>query len=105
MVRQPFLRSSGVPIWIGAAAGLASSWLGWRNSRWLARVVVILNVALVAFVTFSFFVAFQLPAAPQLAKLERAPEFTLPDPTGNPVSLQRQLKTGPVLLVFYRGSW
>lgn len=36
---------------------------------------------------------------------ESAPDFTLPDPTGQPVSLSSFLKEGPVVLVFYRGAW
>ena len=34
-----------------------------------------------------------------------APDFTLPDAAGTPVSLATLLATGPVVLVFYRGSW
>ncbi len=32
---------------------------------------------------------------------DRAPDFTLPDTDGNPVSLSRLLVTGPVILAFY----
>ncbi|WP_210520051.1 peroxiredoxin-like family protein [Hymenobacter terricola] len=34
-----------------------------------------------------------------------APDFTLPDATGHPVSLATLLAAGPVVLVFYRGNW
>jgi peroxiredoxin len=34
-----------------------------------------------------------------------APDFTLPDATGKPVSLSERLKAGPVVLKFYRGGW
>jgi len=34
-----------------------------------------------------------------------APNFTLPDAAGRPVTLARLLATGPVVLVFYRGNW
>jgi peroxiredoxin len=43
--------------------------------------------------------------APGLAVGARAPEFTLPDATGKPVSLARRLGDGPVVLQFYRGDW
>lgn len=36
---------------------------------------------------------------------EDAPRFTLPDATGNHVSLSNALDQGPVVLSFYRGSW
>ena len=34
-----------------------------------------------------------------------APDFTLPDAAGHPVSLAGLLGQGPVVLVFYRGNW
>lgn len=34
-----------------------------------------------------------------------APNFTLPDAAGQPVSLSELLAGGPVVLVFYRGNW
>ncbi|WPJ96310.1 peroxiredoxin-like family protein [Coraliomargarita algicola] len=40
-----------------------------------------------------------------LAVGQRAPEFSLPDAHGAPVSLSKLLQSGSVVLVFYRGSW
>lgn len=34
-----------------------------------------------------------------------APDFTLPGATGNNVQLANELKSGPVVLSFYRGGW
>lgn len=34
-----------------------------------------------------------------------APDFTLPEAAGQPVHLAELLKSGPVVLVFYRGNW
>jgi peroxiredoxin len=34
-----------------------------------------------------------------------APEFTLPDPDGNPVSSRELLAKGPLVVSFYRGVW
>ena len=34
-----------------------------------------------------------------------APEFTLPDPDGNPVSSKALLAKGPLVVTFYRGVW
>lgn len=36
---------------------------------------------------------------------EIAPNFTLPNATGNPVTLYELLNRGPVVLNFYRGGW
>lgn len=44
-------------------------------------------------------------AAPGLAVGDEAPEFSLPNPTGRPISLRERLAAGPVVLVFYRGEW
>ena len=35
----------------------------------------------------------------------RAPDFTLPDAHGEPVTLSALLAKGPAVLAFYRGSW
>jgi len=42
---------------------------------------------------------------PGLAVGSRAPDFTLPNAYGEPVSLSDQLAQGPVVLTFYRGAW
>ncbi|MGD1898286.1 MAG: peroxiredoxin-like family protein [Phormidesmis sp.] len=36
---------------------------------------------------------------------DKAPDFTLPDPTGKPVKLSELLTNGPVVINFYRGQW
>ena len=43
--------------------------------------------------------------APGLAVGDHAPNFTLPDALGQPVTLTNLLATGPVVVVFYRGEW
>ena len=35
----------------------------------------------------------------------QAPDFTLPDALGNPVTLSHLLRQGPVVMSFYRGAW
>jgi peroxiredoxin len=42
---------------------------------------------------------------PGLKVGERAPDFTLPNAYGKPVSLSSHLARGPVVLAFYRGAW
>lgn len=36
---------------------------------------------------------------------DRAPDFTLPNPQGRPVSLGALLEAGPAVVAFYRGGW
>ena len=36
---------------------------------------------------------------------DRAPNFTLPNPGGELVSLSTLLSRGPVVITFYRGTW
>ena len=36
---------------------------------------------------------------------DQAPDFTLPDATGEPVRLADLLGRGPVVVTFYRGTW
>jgi peroxiredoxin len=43
--------------------------------------------------------------APGLAVGDTAPDFTLPDALGRPVTLFELLAQGPTVLTFYRGEW
>src|ERR1700733_15046086 len=47
----------------------------------------------------------QFPIDAALTKGGLAPDFTLPDATGTPVTLSDRLRDGPVVLIFYRGGW
>lgn len=48
----------------------------------------------------------QLYASPlRLRTGDKAPHFSLPNATGNMISLQGLLQHGPVVLTFYRGVW
>jgi peroxiredoxin len=44
-------------------------------------------------------------AASAVVAGDTAPDFTLPNATGRPVTLQNKLQRGPVILSFYRGGW
>jgi peroxiredoxin len=61
-------------------------------------------VVLVAISIFTLsFAKFDKPTG--LKKGDKAPEFTAKNQMGEEVSLKAQLKTGAVVLVFYRGQW
>jgi len=36
---------------------------------------------------------------------DEAPDFTLPNAVGRPISLSAALEKGPVVVTFYRGIW
>jgi hypothetical protein len=38
-------------------------------------------------------------------KGDRTPDFTLPNPSGEQVTLSGLLARGPVVVTFYRGTW
>ncbi len=85
-----------------------------RRSKITASILATLSIAVFGFFIFSTFIlARRLPAshsAPQIS--QKAPDFTLSDTNGKPVSLS-ELLASPVngkspkgvLLVFYRGYW
>jgi len=85
-----------------------------RRSKIAAAILAALSVLVLGFFVFSFFIASRwLPAAhgaPQIG--QKAPDFTLSDTNGKPVSLT-ELRSSPidgkapkgVLLIFYRGYW
>ncbi len=64
------------------------------------------------FLVYNFWLSRQLPAAKKAPAVgQRAPDFTLPDADGKPVTLSKLFgaadggKEQWVLLVFYRGYW
>lgn len=76
-------------------------------------IVTVVFVLLFAFSTFGFFHARDIPASAGAPKVgQPAPDFTVTDLKGQPVSLSKLLSTPiegkapkAVLLVFYRGYW
>ncbi len=70
---------------------------------------ILLSLGTIAFATFAFsifYVARQLPASAGAPRVgQKAPDFTLPDQDGNPVTLSHLLESGGVVLIFYRGYW
>src|SRR5882672_1305576 len=83
-------------------AGLAVA-LGRRWYAWTALAVSL--VLLLGGATFNFVLA-RIPAAHTTLRVgERAPDFTLSDAAGRPVTLAGYRGRQPVVLVFYRGYW
>lgn len=105
---------AGVLLFLGLRRGFASDRPHPTRSKIVTSIVSVLSVLVFGAFVFIIFIGGRwLPAskgAPQVG--QRAPEFTLPDTAGKPVSL-KELLTTPVngnppkgvLLVFYRGYW
>lgn len=77
-----------------------------RTRRWPAWVALgVTSLLLIAGAWFNFVVT-RVPDAPVTFKVgEPAPDFTLPDAAGRPVTLADYRGKKPVVLVFYRGYW
>ena len=102
----PSLRSSGAPglglMAAGSAAGVVAAR---RDTRAWVQGLGVLNIALLLGFVVALFVVFTLPQAEGVTNLTLAPDFTVPDHLGQPVTLSEAWAEGPVLLVFYRGFW
>lgn len=106
LLQNAWVRATGAPMFALMAVGALAGWLvAVRNRKRLVRIVAGFNVLLLALMMFGFFVLARLPADPAFAALTTAPDFTLNDETGAPVSLAAARSGGPVHLVFYRGHW
>lgn len=105
-MQNAWVRATGAPMFavmaIGVLAGVA---VAARNRKRWVRIVAGFNVLLLGLMIFGFFVAARLPGDPAFATLTAAPDFTLDDENGKPVSLADARAGGPVHLVFYRGHW
>jgi hypothetical protein len=109
-VRFPITRDVPWTMILMFAAGIGSLVHAVRHSRGKVAAPVALGIAilLAGFLSYAFTIgARDLPASSQAPRVgERAPDFTLPDQDGNPVSLEELLaQPGGVVLVFYRGHW
>jgi hypothetical protein len=94
---------------IGATtATLAFAVAAYRRRRFRVVATAAAALGLLATVGFLLFVhqaTYVLPPPPaELSLGTTAPDFTLPDEAGNPVTLS-SLRGQPTLLVFYRGFW
>lgn len=103
----PLIRSTGWPLFLLAGVGAAAGAVyARRDDRSWVRLGGAANVALLGLAAAWFFWHAALPAPdPRARTLTEAPDFTLPDQDGQPVSLSSLYADGPVLLVFFRGSW
>jgi hypothetical protein len=89
-----------------AVAAVIAAAATWRAARWPNLVALGLSVVLLVLGGYFNFVLAKIPPAPAVLRVgEPAPDFTLPDASGTPVSLASFREQKPVVLVFYRGYW
>jgi hypothetical protein len=109
LLRVPVVRNHPEAYVIAFAVGTALAVLAVvraRRRRWPAWLALgFCSLLLIMGAWFNFVVA-QLPATPTPLRVgQPAPDFTLSDATGRPVSLADYRGKKPVVLVFYRGYW
>ncbi|PYS95993.1 MAG: hypothetical protein DMF50_06500 [Acidobacteria bacterium] len=123
-IRYPATRDVPWATLLIFAAGLALIARGLRRAyrepllyrgKIAGAILMALGVAIFGLFGFgTFYLARQLPpsrGAPHVG--QKAPDFTLPDKDGNPVTLSKLIDAGAggadrangVLLIFYRGYW
>ena len=89
-----------------ALATVIAAAASWRAARWPNLVALALSAVLLVLGGYFNFVLARVPATATALKVgEPAPDFTLPDATGTPISLASFRDRTPVVLVFYRGYW
>ena len=88
-----------------ATGGLFGLWGLIRAERWPVRILGVLAVAVAVFFWWVYFPGSRVPEVAGLELGAAAPQFTLNDTAGQPVSLSSLTAQGPALLVFYRGHW
>jgi hypothetical protein len=90
---------------LGLAAVLAAAAIG-QARHWWTITALALTVLLFGGSLFFHFVATRVPTTPTALVIgQPAPDFTLPDATGQPVRLADYRGRKPVVLVVYRGYW
>lgn len=107
LIDNTVVRSTAWPTFLIAAIAAVSAVLYARlDERVWVRFLAGVNAALLLIFAGAFFWLAALPA-PQTAAnmLETAKDFTLKDARGRDVTLSDEYRSGPVLLVFYRGFW
>jgi len=109
LIRVPLVRNHPEGYVIAFAVALGLAVLGvmrGRGRRWPAWIAVGVTGALLLAGGWFNFVLARVPGTGAAVRVGApAPDFTLPDAKGRPVSLAEFRGKKPVVLVFYRGYW
>ncbi len=103
----PLIRATAWPMFLAAGIGaVAGLFYARYDDRTWVRIAGSTNVVGLIGAAIWYFWLAALPAPDaKAAALVSAPDFRLPDQNEQPVSLSNLYHGGPVLVVFYRGSW
>jgi cytochrome oxidase Cu insertion factor (SCO1/SenC/PrrC family) len=107
LLRVPFIRNHPVLYLVAFALAAAIAVVATaRAPRWPNLVALALAVVLLALGGYFNFVMARIPLGPPVLRVgQPAPDFTLPDANGAPVTLASFRGRTPVVVVFYRGYW
>jgi hypothetical protein len=109
LLRVPLVRNhpDAYVVAFAAAAALAvAALVRARRRRWPAYLALAVSSVVLVFGGWFNFVVARVPGGPPAVQVgARAPDFTLADADGRPVSLAEFRGKKPVVLVFYRGYW
>jgi cytochrome oxidase Cu insertion factor (SCO1/SenC/PrrC family) len=109
LIRVPLVRNHPGAYVLAFALALALAVVALvrgRGRRWPAWIALGVAAPLLAGGVWFNLVAARVPSTPTALRVgEPAPDFTLPDAQGRPVSLADFRGKKPVVLVFYRGYW
>ena len=107
LLRVPFIRNHPLLYLVAFALAAAIAAVATaRAPRWPNVTALALAVVLLALGGYLNFVMARIPLGPSVLRVgQPAPDFTLPDATGAPVTLASFRGRTPVVVVFYRGYW
>jgi len=107
LLRVPAIRNHPALYVLACALAMAiAAVASWRAPRWPNLTALAISAVLLVLGGYFNFVFARVPAAGTTLRVgEAAPDFTLSDATGAPVTLASFRDRTPVVLVFYRGYW
>jgi hypothetical protein len=107
LIDVPWIRSRAIPNIAAVVLGLGLCAYALIQRRSKSVIAATVPAALVGIgFLLSFFALMRLPKPTlTMETAQVAPDFTLPNHRGEPVTLSSWRGRGPVLLVFYRGFW
>jgi len=107
LLRVPFIRNHPLLYIVAfALAAAIAAVAALRAPRWPSLTALAISLALLILGSYFNFVMAKIPQSLIAARVgQPAPDFTLPDAKGAPVTLASFRGRSPVVVVFYRGYW
>lgn len=103
---HPFLRRTGIVLFVAAGIAILLGGVAiFRGRKRIHRLIAASAMALGILVGVFYQFALDLPDSPVFERSETVAEFELMDHLGQTVRLSELKSKGPVMLVFFRGTW